>query len=397
MPIFPTTCLFYSLQYARLSSYLFNVDAYLALLRNQPAQIAAEDLHHSIPGTFALWDGNGLDVWAERHLTEPSCRNNTSLYSLVKGGISGECLFTKDVPMLIEDVQSCLVGLQSNIWKTVQSERVQRIGPIEDIILQKESLRRQLNALKSRLDRMIDQIDNHGLGGEQSLKTQYYYGCEDHSIPGWENIVLARIKGLLFNTLMLYYLLSHHLCVDVGKLTQLAKDEQRLSTEEVPKIHLQAMEERKAAIKAWTTTPAARLALCEAADVLVTHQNYAKANESQGLDVNTLHPVGNIVLCTSALIVWTFCVFRQCKCDNYVWASCPIVDLAKGTVPGMAGFEDQRAIWIERGDDASGIRLQLQDMPICQCNINFVMLLFHTSLPHNWGIADIIAPGVFIV
>ncbi|RFU31746.1 hypothetical protein B7463_g4610, partial [Scytalidium lignicola] len=375
----------------RLASYLFNVDAYLSILQTQPALTTPEDLHYTLPSTFAFYNADGLHVWAERHLVEPFCRNSTSLCNVIRGDIRALGV-VPEFQVLIEDIQSCLCGLQSSILKVTQSG----MGPREsstDINLQKDFLRKQLDALKSRLDQMANQtIDNVDFGHERHLPMRYYYGYEDQSHPGWQNVVITRVRSLLFDTTMLYYLLSHHLSADISRLTQMARDMQMEATEELSENRRQALEQRKNAIIDWIPTPSARFALCQAVDVLVAHQNMKGSREADGLGAVTLHPVSYIALCASALVVWAYCNFRHCKCDFFPVRTMPFVELTRWAIPGTQ-FEKERASWVEsRGNTL----LRLQGIPMCQCNLDFLMIPFQGCLPRDWDIAEMVAPGVFM-
>ena len=80
-------------------------------------------------------------------------------------------------PMLIEDIQTCICAMQTTIWKVCISSEC----PVTTV-LQKDSLRRQLDNLKTSLDHMLSQFsENAEFGQEKSLPLRYYFGYEDTS------------------------------------------------------------------------------------------------------------------------------------------------------------------------------------------------------------------------
>lgn len=46
----------------RLAAYLFKIDAYLSVLRDQPAVIFQEELHFSLPSAFGQYNADGLHI-----------------------------------------------------------------------------------------------------------------------------------------------------------------------------------------------------------------------------------------------------------------------------------------------------------------------------------------------
>ena len=80
-------------------------------------------------------------------------------------------------PMLIEDIQTCICAMQTTIWKVCISSEC----PVTTV-LQKDSIRRQLDNLKNRLDHMLSQFSNDTeFGQEKSLPLRFYFGYEDTS------------------------------------------------------------------------------------------------------------------------------------------------------------------------------------------------------------------------
>jgi hypothetical protein len=46
----------------RLAVYLFKIDAYMSILRDQPTIVVSEELHFSLPCAFALYNADGLHM-----------------------------------------------------------------------------------------------------------------------------------------------------------------------------------------------------------------------------------------------------------------------------------------------------------------------------------------------
>ena len=59
-------------------------------------------------------------------------------------------------------------------------------------------------------------------GMTNKIPMKYYYGVEDHSEAGWQEIVLNRPRSLLFDTAMLYHLFGLHIHANVRNFEVLA-------------------------------------------------------------------------------------------------------------------------------------------------------------------------------
>ena len=138
---------------------MFKLDAYMSVLRNKPMAIFPEELHFSLPCTFSLWNSNGLCIWEERQVDEPSHRDLKSMLSLI-GDSTLDSSSTQEQPMLIEDIHLCLCAMQLDVWKHSQNTAPQTDCEV-DIVLQKDMLRRRLDRLNSRLDQIMAQDVPH--------------------------------------------------------------------------------------------------------------------------------------------------------------------------------------------------------------------------------------------
>jgi hypothetical protein len=384
----------------RLAAHLWKADTYLSLIRCQPKVMMPEELYFTLPSTYSLWNADGLYVWEERQSREPTFRSETSMFDMITDSLSDSSKSSSNIPMLIEDVQVCMCALQSSIWRFFQPATTPKDCEF-DVILQKDTLRRRLDALRSRLDQMATQ--NKGdceFGEEPYMPLRQYYGYEDHSLSNWKEIVSARVKSLHFDAMMLSYLLGLHLHADIGMLNILAKCQTLSMLQELSERHCRAREQRQISARCWANTSTARQALCGAVDILVHHQTITREQVS-GLDKNTMEPIAHIAVSVAALVVWAYCTYGTFSCE-----SCT-PELSPGTLfDGVHSIEltawssnhrdhQQQSIkdlWIEIG---GGTRVQLQGMQICTCNIPFLIAPFQACLPQGWDLANQIAPDIF--
>jgi hypothetical protein len=303
--------------------------------------------------------------------------------------------------MLIEDVQLCICAIQSDMWKLFHPAGTPKDCEI-DVVLQKDTLRRRLNALKIKLDRMANQhTGNFDFGDEPYLPLRSYYGYEDHSLPGWKEIVSARVKSLHFDALMLSHLFNLHLHADTGMLTQVGKDQYLTIIQEQSERHCRAREQRIISTRSWAHTSTARQAVCYAVDVLIQHQTVSRdINHILGLDKNTMDPIAYIAVSIAALVLWAYSVFGPYSCDNCTSSlssatlvhGLHAVELTRLGNPSDPQQHDERETWINIG---GGTRIQLQGVQICVCNVDFVVGQFQSHLPSGWDVADKIAPHIF--
>jgi hypothetical protein len=238
-------------------------------------------------------------------------------------------------------------------------------------------------------------------GQEAYLPLRYYYGFEDHSEPGWQSIVLARAKALLFDTLMQYHLFSLHLYADIRSLTQVAKDS-IYTPEQLAELNEARKEagRRRRCLTAGSCGGAnMRRAVCEAVDVLAAHENLARRN-SDGVVKETIDPVAYITLSVGALVIWGYCTFGMHACGvccpsfgSGVVVGLPIVELMDSPAQrGHGNGNEGKKAWIEMGGDYG---VHVGGMQLCQCTVKFLTARFKKCLPDGWDVADSIAPGVF--
>ncbi|KAJ8062336.1 hypothetical protein OCU04_008882 [Sclerotinia nivalis] len=375
-------------QRQRIAYNMFKLDAYICFLRSKPMTSFPEELHFPFPCTLSTWDSVDLHVWEERQLVEPAHRNSKSMFSSLTSNVVDT---GSTQSLLVEDINLCLCAMQPDINKHFQSSATQTASDI-NIVVRTDILRRRLDRLHMRLDQFMVQSTVNSDQTEQHL-LRHYYGYEDHALPNCHTTVGTRLRCILFDTFMLYHLLSMHLSVDVPKLTQIVKDRRLSTIEESSEAHCLAREKRQTSMIGWALTPAARSALCQAVDVLVAHQNLRKSTEAS-VDIRTLDPICHVALSVSALIVWTFCKYQDGAFDSVVVGAGPVAELTAWSMSGDQ-FAKERKAWIEMGEQSSCSQPRLQGIGLCDTNTDFLMVFFQACLPHGWALADIIAPGIF--
>lgn len=274
-------------------------------------------------------------------------------------------------PMFIEDIQLCLCAAWSSIWRMSKKEKLLRTsGPTlspEKVILQQ-----QLDGLKTRLDRIQNQLFRPQISGQgQYLPSRYYVGHEDSSLPNSAGVAPTRMKHLLLDATMLYHLLCIHISTNVATLVRLTKDKNLTPVEQISETQSQVRIERLGFTKRWATSANARSALCHSVEILLTGQSADRNRD----------PITDIAHIIAAIVVHTYCALGSCACEICLPnPAIPVVELT------MLGREEKDA-WIE-GDGE--LRPQVQGMQLCRCNAWYFMGLFKAVLPVGWEVADIV-------
>ncbi|KAE9364431.1 hypothetical protein N431DRAFT_388527 [Stipitochalara longipes BDJ] len=382
-------------QRVRLAAYLYKIDTCLSLIRNQPAVLMPEELHYDLQNTYSLWNSDGLPLWESRQAGEPIFRCEKSLYSMINESATDSVYFS-NYPILIEDIQLYICAIQPSIWKVSDHGEYSSDCEISKI-LQKDTLRRRLELLKNRLDLISNQtLNNAEFGQEPYLPYRHYFGYEDQSQPGWQNIVTARVKDLLLDTLMLYNLFSLYLYVEIGTLNKLAKDQSLDNLRAASQRHRQEREQRQLHVQKWVKTPTARQALCHAVAILQAHQNQNTIFE-EGRTINhfILDPMAYAALAVGALVVWAYSTFAKLPCEA-CFTGTHIITFHDIELTHWTAFnpqsEKEKEAWIGMGTDAPA---QIHGIELCMCNSELLTNLFRIYLPPDWELANVIAPGLF--
>lgn len=272
--------------------------------------------------------------------------------------------------MLIEDIQLGLCALH-----------------YQSLSLDPETLA----CYKSFLDRHTFHRSPEEGGGDEADITRethmfmrFYYGLESHSVPNWRATVLARLKDLYADALILYHLSALTLHAPIPALRQLARD---IISDYTPygAAHRHTSATREGSIRTWTSTPAARRALCHCADIISSFR------QDENEDRRTRDPIAYAALSVAALVIWGYCIYGTHICvDSAIMAQC-----AEFAVVELEGEEGGRKAWV---DGEWGVRIvMLGGTQVCLCKMALLVEQLQSLLPVEWakGVARSIAPGVF--
>ncbi|TVY78284.1 Krueppel-like factor [Lachnellula suecica] len=360
----------------RLASSLFKLDNYLSLIRCQSSLLMPQDLHFPPPCSYALFNGDGLHMFAERVETEPPSRQRISMSSLLRDNEQGKEIPT-DEPTLIEDIQLYLCAIQPRImlfWNKMRYNSYSENKPS----MYSECPMPRLRALKQKLDRISAQL-SHNLLEDGPLPLLHYYGYEKPIDVDFQSAPSARAKALLFDAQIMYHLLIMQLDCDIGMLTQIAKDRTSILSIPLPEKHRQQREARASKVATWTETTLARTALCHAAEILVLHEH------NHDFDIRTLDPISHVAVTTAALVVWAYCTFSEAGAEQ---PSSFFAELTKW----CGGDDKGREAWIQIG---AGCPVKLGGVRLRECNVALLMSRFRAFIPEEWELANSMAPGVF--
>lgn len=292
--------------------------------------------------------------------------------------------------LLIEDVQLGLSALNSSIYSRSLALATDELDKRLRRWISTDTLEKRLRNWKELLFRLpFQQTDYLNGSQEQHMSMRFYYGFEDHSVPGWQALVFARPKALFFDALMLYHVLNLNLHADMRSIRQLARD---LSNDYqaygVP--YQEARLKREADVKKWTASHFGRQALSYCASILVAYNNLS------GLENKLADPIAYIALSLAALVIWAYCTFGHHDC---VGCSEPdqlhvgqTVELTRLCELGSQDLlREEREAWIGNG----GGRIMLVGTQVCGCDTDALLDRFRSCLPEGWEVLSSIAPGIF--
>lgn len=386
-------------QRRRIAIGLFKIDTYFSVIKGQPLLIKPEELHFSIPETFAHWNADGLPIFEVRRRDEPKSRSQRLINMMFEEVTLGTIDFSENDSML-EDIQMCLWAMQSQISQLSKQDPQKRNEL--SLNIQRESLKRQLESLKRGATKLCTRISSREvLEQADHSPMRHYYGIEDHDKPGWENIVSRRIHRFIFDTSILYHLMSLQVFTEMQTLRMLAKDPA------IPdnirgffgEVYSHPHTSRISAARAWTQEPNSRRALWHASEILLSHN---KLNMTSSLVDFIPDPISYIALASAALVIWTHCMYGQETCSPGPDASGSIsvshhegmpIELTKLSEVMNGASYDERAkeVWIESG---ACFRVSLENVRLCGCNVGILMAKLRAYIPRDWEVVKEIAPNV---
>jgi hypothetical protein len=244
-----------------------------------------------------------------------------------------------------------------------------------------------LNSWKRLFDQTAIVDSEFSVQGKTNIiPMKYYYGVEDHSKPGWQEIVLNRPMSLMFDTAMLYHLFGLHLHANIRLLGTLAATKKGCSVSAIRDTN----EEREDRAHHWTTAICSRQAIWHASSILAMHRSRDGGLTAQGRIVNgSLDPISLAAVAVGSLVVWAYCYFNDKGCALCV----PPHSISNGVeLMDILTKNDESEKWIEVGGWAA-----MNGHTLCRCNANTLAGLFQQCLPsgtNKWDLADSLS-GVF--
>ncbi|KYK55044.1 hypothetical protein DCS_07005 [Drechmeria coniospora] len=360
-------------QWKRLAVCTLQIDVYLSLFCNQPPLLRREDLDLGLTSTFAMWNSYGLHIFFPRHRGEPWQRGAYKMSCL---SIASQQQQTAGI--LVEDVQTCLLGTWNDIWLLQQLRRHQD----ETAALKADAISRELRLCKHQLDTIEDAIERPKLHGQYpDFLLRAYSGKGLPSEPKWRQRVLERLYSCIFTARMLHHLLSIHLLADVQAIRDVAQISPWTEAEAgtaSPTWQRKAMQ-----VQEWAMSADSRAAILQAMYVWRTYQEAAP-----GLDRRRepIDPIAYAALSAAATVLWAWTM-------NAVDACICAPELTKvdiGTRPLNVGMSPEVDDWVLQG----GSSVILHGMPVCKCNAGTWLTRFAEGLARGgqrWETGSIIA------
>jgi len=341
--------------------------------------LRCEELYFSLPSTFCMFNGPGLHMWEARLPDEPVQRNQETVSSMI-----GDRSFSSIIQpfILVEDIQLGMCASQVVIWQ--YSEKIQSSleQDINSLIHQK-SLRDGLNSWKSVFDQTtIEGSETATQGKTNNIPMKYYYGVEDHSKAGWQEVVMNRPQSLLFDTAMLYHLFGLHIHANIRSFELLAAGKVDCRIGIKGDGLLERYPEDRA--RQWTNVACSRRAIWHASNVLAIHRSNSGLSFGQ---VHYLDPIAHVAIAVSSLVVWAYCFFNEKGCTRCIGPAGLSVEVE---VLDILTNAEKSEKWIEFGGGAL-----LDGHNFCLCNIEKLIHVFQQCLPsgaQKWGFVESLSP-----
>jgi len=339
--------------------------------------LRCEELYFSLPSTFCLFNGPGLHIWEARAPEEPVQRSQETVSSM----ISDRSFSSISQPfVLVEDIQLGMCASQADIWQYSEEIQSSLEHDINSLIRQK-SLREGLNSWKRLFDQTsIEDSEPAMQGMTNKIPMKYYYGVEDHSEVGWQEVVLNRPQGLLFDTAMLYHLFGLHIHANIRIFETLAssKKDSRIAT---GGDGILGKEHRT---RRWTNVVCSRQAIWHASNIVAIHRSRFGRLTGQIKVVNeSLDPIAHVAVAVGSLVVWAYCYFNEKGCAQCIGPAGISVEVELMDI--LTKNEDSEK-WIELGGLAT-----IDGHTLCRCNVEKLVQVFQDCLPsgvQKWDMAD---------
>ena len=282
--------------------------------------------------------------------------------------------------VLVEDIQLGMCASEADIWQ--YSEKIQNSleHDISSLIRQK-SLREGLNSWKRLFDQTsIEDPEPTMQGMSNKIPMKYYYGVEDHSEVGWQEIVLNRPRSLLFDTAILYHLFGLHIHANVRSFETLAscKKEPRITTSQ------DGIFGKEHRARHWTNVVCSRQAIWHASNIVAIHRSrYGRlAGQAKGIN-ESLDPITHVAVAVGSLVMWAYCCFNEKGCAQCVGPAGTSVEVE---LMDILTKSEESEKWIELGGLAA-----MDGHTLCRCNVEKLVQVFQNCLPsgvQKWDLAD---------
>lgn len=361
---------------------MFKIDNYLSILRHQPPLLDRDEIFLKLTNTYALWNAHGVYTFYKREKDEPSDRER----QFFAATISNPRPLMSSL-LMIEDIQLGICGMQCSVWRYAQfRHRGLTVVPSEKY--SQESLRDRLEAWKSQLEKTAAELSIQAKSpNAPDFPLKAYFGAESLDSPDWRDTVSIRISSLIFDTTMLYHLLSLHLCSDLRTLVIVA------ATKNGPcplnSVKCASIEDEENRVRLWVSSRDARIALLHSATVVASLTTGLDCHSSLAqLEVRncTADPITYMTVAASALIAWTYISYVAVTCN------CLPETCYSGPALELVGLKEGPELdkWILEGGLAA-----VDGVSLCQCNTGLLMEKFEASLPSGkrwWEVGKATAP-----
>ena len=321
-------------------------------------------------------------------------RSHTTICDLIQ--VLSQNPDTQEAPtdglMLAEDIQLGICSLQSRLWHRSMKSHM----PDFSTVIELNHIKKCLETWKQFLNRIeSSEADALNFTRGQHWAMRFYYGMEDHSKSGWQNIVYYRQKSLVYDGIVLYHLSNLHLYSNIRILSQLSKDLMpHKQLEDGGDVYKQAHQRRNTYAKEWAKSSSSRRALCYAAAILGFY------NDLSTPLIDGIDPIIYVTISVAALVVWAYTSFAVHNCEACIFemqllassGELLTVELARWShINAGSALEKEKEDWIEAGRST----IFLNGTVLCRCTLSSIVSMYQSRLPKDWDVANTIAPGIF--
>ncbi|KAE8555882.1 hypothetical protein EYB25_000580 [Talaromyces marneffei] len=247
-------------RFKRLLVFVYQFDAYFALIHGTPPLLHLQEVSIGLPSTFALWNAYGLDVFALRELEQLPERSAVRVSEIPNCADS-----ITSSGLLVEDVHLGLCSLLQSIWVLSQTPN-KKESPSHTF--QQSLLIQTLDQWKQALDKINELTGPGNFTGNAARYLFLAYRGEDDSIAA----SLERITALLQDAMILYYYMkmTHYVVDVVGPRKQVDSQTELWQTSKDRKEALVcAVQVLKIVESKKTFNPLVRHALATGVDVMI--------------------------------------------------------------------------------------------------------------------------------